>query len=630
LKKRKILFITPLVCAVFRQQPEVRRAWLPSMADDEQPLLAPLASYGSLNRPRQRPRSYSVGVAPREDSLEFWSKVAHRLSPKKAPPPLELLRARSKLRSSSDLRPRNIGALAPSRAGNLRSPSQQQPPTPPLTPSASPNTMALLAADAKRPRCTKLDVAMSVGKLVAGVGSYALPKAFCGAGWVGGLIGMPLIAATCLYCLRLLLHCRDKAHGGAGGSGDAGGLTPPEFSSPAAADSALPMPNARYAHSYADTIRVCLGPCTAAALPVLSFFAAFGACAGYIDFMVPLLAESVLGDYSSSSSSSSSSSAPQPAALEQSTRLAVTLCAAPVFIVLCWIRSFRFLAWTSVVGDVAFVVAQLTVYSDGLARNGLAAAHGAPGSGGPLVALRPPGSPGFGDFVGAAVFLYGISLFVLPMQAAMARPEEFLPAVGMAFGATLGVNMGVGLLGYAIWGAGVQAIVIENMAPSWYKTGVRLLLVLDMTVSFPIVITPAREMLEERLSDACALRTLLPDGTPGGGAGLDDAGASLGACFLGGAREWRRNAIRTALVAVVFTFAFAVPDFLSVISLVSGVSLVSTALCFPLLCYLKTEWEALGAASRAGHSLLLLIATLTGLFTTWNALQALLGGTAQG
>jgi amino acid permease len=607
------------------------------MADGEQPLLGPLArsSYGSLNRPRQRPRSYSVGVAPREDSLEFWSKVAHRLSPKKAPPPLELLRARSKLRSSSDLRPRNIGTLAPSRAGNLRSPSQQQPPTPPLTPSASPNTMALLAAEAKRPRCTKLDVAMSVGKLVAGVGSYALPKAFCGAGWVGGLIGMPVIAATCLYCLRLLLHCRDKAHGGgAGGSGDADGLAP-ECSSPAAADCA-PVPNARYAHSYADTMRVCLGPRTAAVLPVLSFFAAFGACAGYIDFMVPLLAESVLGDYSSSSSSSSGGGgggggSPQPAALEQSTRLAVTLCAAPVFIILCWIRSFRYLAWTSVVGDVAFVVAQLTVYSDGLARNGLAAAHGVPGSGGPLVALSPPGSPGFGDFVGAAVFLYGISLFVLPMQAAMARPEEFGDAVGMAFGATLGVNMGVGLLGYAIWGAGVQAIVIENMAPSWYKTGVRLLLVLDMTVSFPIVITPAREMLEERLSDACALRTLLPDGTPGGGAlGLGDAGASLGACFLGGAREWRRNAIRTALVAVVFTFAFAVPDFLSVISLVSGVSLVSTALCFPLLCYLKTEWAALGAASRAGHSLLLLVATLTGLFTTWNALQALLGGIVQG
>ena len=31
--------------------------------------------------------------------------------------------------------------------------------------------------------------------------------------------------------------------------------------------------------------------------------------------------------------------------------------ASPVFVVLCWIRSFRYLAFTSILGDVAFVLA---------------------------------------------------------------------------------------------------------------------------------------------------------------------------------------------------------------------------------------------------------------------------------
>ena len=236
---------------------------------------------------------------------------------------------------------------------------------------------------------------MSVAKLVAGVGSYALPRAAAGIGWLGAVVGLPLLASFCFYCLTLLLRCRarvleappgrlapasegcssDDGSGGGGGSGRSSGVG-------AGTGAAAP--------SFADTVRACLGKRAAAPLPFLVFFAAFGACVGYIDFLLALVVGSADG----------TPGAPAAVGTAPARRLTVVACAAPVFVLLCWIRSFRWLAWTSVLGDVAFVLAQVTVYTDGLARVGLRAAHEGPSGAAGFVALRPLG-PGAADFVGA-------------------------------------------------------------------------------------------------------------------------------------------------------------------------------------------------------------------------------------
>lgn len=48
----------------------------------------------------------------------------------------------------------------------------------------------------------------SVVKLVVGVGSFALPSAFVKAGLLGGLVGLPVLAAMCMYCVWLLAQCK--------------------------------------------------------------------------------------------------------------------------------------------------------------------------------------------------------------------------------------------------------------------------------------------------------------------------------------------------------------------------------------------------------------------------------------
>lgn len=51
--------------------------------------------------------------------------------------------------------------------------------------------------------------------------------------------------------------------------------------------------------------------------------------------------------------------------------------------------------------------------------------------------------------------------------------------------------------------------------------------------------------------------------------------------------EWVRNLIRTVLVALVALLAIAIPQFLTIVGLVSGLSLIATSLVFPPMCYVK-------------------------------------------
>jgi len=166
----------------------------------------------------------------------------------------------------------------------------------------------------------------------------------------------------------------------------------------------------------------------------------------------------------------------------------------PVFVLLCWIRSFRYLAFTSILGDVAFCLAMGT--SCGVTwRSGVVPL---------LISSRLPCSvwstatvfwwgfenlpdpefdrPAFElssypSFIGSAVFLYGICLFVrvhaplrqqcvvsdgdhvgqvMPVQQGMEKPSQFMPSVYASFTFTTILNVLFGAVGYALWGNTAQ------------------------------------------------------------------------------------------------------------------------------------------------------------------------------
>ena len=99
-------------------------------------------------------------------------------------------------------------------------------------------------------------------------------------------------------------------------------------------------------------------------------------------------------------------------------------------------------------------------------------------------------------FLGAASFLFAIALFILPIEQAMQKPGEFMFAVNSAFLWTTVVNVCVDCIGFLLWGYGVQDVIVNNLQPSGFTTVVKLLLFIDISFTFPIVLAPGREFLE--------------------------------------------------------------------------------------------------------------------------------------
>jgi len=99
-------------------------------------------------------------------------------------------------------------------------------------------------------------------------------------------------------------------------------------------------------------------------------------------------------------------------------------------------------------------------------------------------------------FLGAVSFLFAIALFILPIEQAMKKPDEFMFAVNSAFFWTTIVNVCVGCIGFLLWGYGVEDVIVNNLQPSGFTTVVKLLLFIDISFTFPIVIAPGREFLE--------------------------------------------------------------------------------------------------------------------------------------
>ena len=90
-----------------------------------------------------------------------------------------------------------------------------------------------------------------------------------------------------------------------------------------------------------------------------------------------------------------------------------------------------------------------------------------------------------------------------------------------------------------------------------------------------------------------------------------------------GRAECSRNLIRATLVVAVCGLATAVPAFLSMVSLVSGVALTTTALVFPLACHLKTA--ELTRCGQCVHVVALLLGVGIAVLTTAEAILKLRG-----
>lgn len=383
--------------------------------------------------------------------------------------------------------------------------------------------------------CTTFAATVSIMKLVVGVGSYALPKAFSLVGFVGGMCLLPTMAILCAWSISLLIDTKKHFPPTATYVTIARSLSRNvDISGSGAADGLFSTRS--------------LGIILAGIINAAIIVASIGGCTSYIDFTTPLLS-SVLGGRAS--------------------HLTVVLFTLPVWLGLAWIRDFRYLSLGCMVGEASFVVAILTIGFDGFSTQRVHA---------DLIASFDVSQ--VPHFLGAASFLFAICLFILPVEQAMRKPDEFMFAVKTAFSLTTAINMLVGGFGFLLWGTAVQDVIVNSLKAGPLTTIVKLLLFVDISFTFPIVLAPGREFVENAL-----LRV------------QDGSWSHIGKSCV----------IRALLVVVIAAIALLLPNFLNMLSMVGGLALISTTLMVPPILYVVYNRDELGVGATAIYSALSLI-----------------------
>jgi proton-coupled amino acid transporter len=102
--------------------------------------------------------------------------------------------------------------------------------------------------------------------------------------------------------------------------------------------------------------------------------------------------------------------------------------------------------------------------------------------------------------IGAIGYLFLIHFLSLPIESSMAQPERFQSVAQKTFGAC-GVVSGIfGVIGYLLFGNETQQIVLLNVQGSIFVSAVKLLLCIDLLLTYPVVMRPSIVIVEQSLS----------------------------------------------------------------------------------------------------------------------------------
>jgi proton-coupled amino acid transporter len=242
----------------------------------------------------------------------------------------------------------------------------------------------------------------------------------------------------------------------------------------------------------------------------------------------------------------------------------------PAMVLLAWMRSMAGVSIMALVGNVSVAA--------GMAFTGWFSLQ-QPSQ---LAALPLAAPAGFGSYFGSVAFLFFIHFTLPAIQAAMAAPARFMPAVWKGFGLCAAVGASFGALCAASFGPSVSSVVITHLGATPLSTAVKLLLCVNLLFTFPIVCRSAFLVVETLLQRA------------------------RGGAPLGGLSQ---KALRTSFVLLASLVATSVPSFGQLLSLVGGISLSLISLVFPPLILLLATDPAggallkRGAAERAGAAL---------------------------
>ncbi|KAK3126713.1 hypothetical protein QOZ80_7AG0561190 [Eleusine coracana subsp. coracana] len=288
---------------------------------------------------------------------------------------------------------------------------------------------------------------------IVGTGVLGLPYAFRAAGWLAGSLGVVAAGLATLYCMLLLVDCRDKL------------------------EEEIEEKSTGHC-TYGDLGEKCFGTIGRWLTEILILVSQAGGSVAYLIFIGQNL-HSVFSQVMS------------PVGFI----FAILL---PVQVALSFIRSLSALSPFSIFADACNVLAMAIVIKEDLqlfdhpfanrsAFNGL---------------LAVPFS------FGVAVFCFEGFSMTLALEASMAEQRKFRWVLSQAVVTIIVVYACFGVCGYLAYGETTKDIITLNLPNNWTSAGVKVGLCIALAFTFPVMMHPIHEIVEARLGSSGCFQKL--------------------------------------------------------------------------------------------------------------------------
>jgi amino acid permease len=289
-------------------------------------------------------------------------------------------------------------------------------------------------------------------KASIGSGSFVLPWAMKQSGIIVGSAGLILLGVVSAYTMQLLIQCKQRASRG------------------------LP-PERKREFTFTDVGRVAAGTVGKWSVDFSVILCNIGVCAGYTVFIASNLRWAI----------TCLPVGVNPANPQLNVQdFEVYLCLLPILILLTFLPSFKYLAYAAYVGFIFLVVAMITVYVYATKHSFFGVEFGVS-----YYEWRT-----LPQFFGAAAFLFCVHTMVIPVESSMKRPSNMQYVIDAAAFIVVAVNLPFAIYGYLLFGHQVKGYCFENLI-GLYPDIIRLTLALELTLTYPIVIKPPSDVVEE-------------------------------------------------------------------------------------------------------------------------------------
>jgi len=278
----------------------------------------------------------------------------------------------------------------------------------------------------------------------------------------------------------------------------------------------------------------------------------------------------------------------------------VILIVLPLCLFLSCLTDLKVLAYTSVGGSVALVVAMVAVIIYGFDQHILE-----PISEYPWINWRH-----IPLFMGNAAFLFCDHVIVLPLAKSCGNYARFPRILSYAVVFVTILNVAFAGLAYAFWRSGTCGNVISNLGESPLGDVVRVGISLEVLASFPLVSSAGFQSLETGYH---ALRNVkaFPRSLPG----------EVNPLFSSNPLYY---VFRIGIILVLAVFAATISSFGAFVSLVGSFTIMATGFIFPQIFYLKLFAGELTPAQKVGQWLIIAFGFGMTILGTWQAGEGLI------